>query len=567
VRAAESGRDSPQPTAQVRRWDPLRYTAAVMHWLRRTALVLLVASGVGSAVDPLSQANDAFRNGDYARAVELFQVAAELEPRPEVRATIWVKLAWTYFALQRQDKAETALLAALKDQPTLELAADYYSDEFLALYSRVKARAAALGGSAEPRAVTPEVLASLRRQAEEAADPPTLERLLRELATLEATAPPSLAPQLFDLRAAVLERLGRSEEALESLGRAAAARAGSAISPGAGAIPFETINEGKRLVANGQPNDAAALMRGILAIQPSCGPALEVLGEAYLAAGRLDAAHAALRAAILADPRPDLFLLLGEADLRRRNLAGAREAFRRAAELDPTNERALAALGLLAASTADLPAAQTALDAALARNATLFEARVVRGQIALASGDTAVATQHFQQALQVRPDDPWARAWLGLALLARGDVATALPFLPAEAAGLPALFVVARAEALRRLGRSDEALALLATPASADAAAVAALCQLQRNQPEAAATILDAAGELAPANARLRYLRALTRAAQGDRQAALSELEQASKLAGCPPLASESARNLETALAAEELMRTALRPPAAPPRR
>ncbi len=546
----------------------LRYTPPVMRWpLLSWGSLLLVASAMAGAVDPLSQANDAFRTGDYARAVELFQVAAELEPRPEVRATIWVKLAWTYFALQRQDRAEAALLAALKDQPSLELAADYYSDDFLALFSRLRTRLGAVPGTAEPRPVTPELLASLRQQAEAAADPPALEQLLQELAALEPAASPSLAPQLLDLRAAVLERLGRSEEALESLGRAAAVRVGSALAPGTGTAPFEAINEGKRLIANGQPNDAAALMRGILSAQPSCSPALEVLGEAYLAAGRLDAAHAALRAAILADPRPDLFLLLGETDLRRGNLAGAREAFRRAAELDPSNERALAALGLLAASTADLSAASTALDAALARNATLFEARVVRGQLALATGDAVAAAQHFQQALQVRPGDAWARAWLGLTLLARGDVATALELLPEEGAGLPAFTAVARAEALRRLQRPQEALALLARPSSADAAAVAALCQLQGNRPQAAASILDAALEMAPANARLRYLRALTRAAQGDRRGALAELEQARTLDGCPPVAAESARNLDVALHAEELMQTALRPPAPAPRR
>ncbi len=529
-------------------------------------IALLVLAGGGLlATDPLTQANEAFRAGQYAKAAELFQVAAELEGRAEQRAEIRVKLAWTHFALQQRDRAEAALSAAVQDNPALELAPEYYSDEFLALFARLKTQRAAIAGQIL-RTVTPETVTALRSRADLAVDPATLETILDELRGLEAAAPPALVPQLLDTRATLLERLGRNQAALETLGRAAALRAALAAPPGTTAIPLETIVEGRRLSASGQPHDAAALMRGVLAVQPSCGPALEVLGEAYLAAGRYDEAHAALRAAILADQRADLFLTLGEVELRRGNLAGAREAFRRATELAPGNERALASLGLLAAGSGDAGTARTTLDAALAANATLFEALVVRAQIALADGEPAAAVRHLQRALQVRPDEPWALGWLGRAVLAQGDAATAAELLRrAEREG--AQFAVAHAEALRRLGRCDQALDLLAPHlATPDGGLVAALCHLDRHQPAEAAAVLAPLVARTPADGRLRYLNAVVLAAQGSASEALAELGRATALAGCPSSAAQSAANLEGVLAAEALISAALRPPPPPTR-
>lgn len=553
----------------VRRHRPCADYARLVGAMRAafTLLLCLVAGPTEARpADPLSQANEAFRNADYSKAAELFQVAAELEGRPEYRAEIWVKLAWTRFALRQLDKAEAALAAALKDQPTLELAPDYYTDEFLALFSRLKGQSAA-AGTGQLRAVSPESLAGLRLRAELAVDPASLDALLGELEGMEPALPVALLPQLLDLRAAILERLGRGEQALEALGKAAALRAGAASAGGVPATPLDTIVEARRLTASGQPHDAAALMRGVLAAQPSCAPALEVLGEAYLAAGRYDEAHAALRAAILADQRPDLLLTLGEVEVRRGNSSGAREAFRRATELDPANERALASLGLLAATTGDLPAARTALDAALAINAALFEAQVVRGQIALADGDSATAVRILQRAQQIRPEDRWARGWLGCALLARGDTAAAEELLR-DADPALATFAIFRAEALRRLGQRAEALALV-TPLlpATEAALEAARCWLDSTDATAAAELLEPLLGRDPADGRLRYLQAVVLAARADHAGALAELQRAMSLPLCPPVASEAAANLHATLQAEALMRSASRPPRPPARR
>ncbi|MFZ5788097.1 MAG: tetratricopeptide repeat protein, partial [Acidobacteriota bacterium] len=50
---------------------------------------------------------------------------------------------------------------------------------------------------------------------------------------------------------------------------------------------------------------------------------------------------------------------------------------------------------------------------------------MVRGQIALVDGQPSAAITHFQRALQVRPDDPWAIGWMGAAQLASGEVQAA----------------------------------------------------------------------------------------------------------------------------------------------
>lgn len=525
--------------------------------LVRSVVALALAASVASATDPLSQANEAFRNGEYAKAAGLYEVAADLESRPAQRAEIRVKLAWTQFALQHRDEAEAALAAALTDNPSLALSPDYFPDEFLTLLKRVQQRALQSDAVAPSgRTFNGELLASLRARSERAADPAAIEALLAEVQETEAGAPAALLPEVLDVRATLLERLGRNEDALESQGRAAALRAAILAGSGGSAAPYETLLAARRLTANGQPADAAALMRGVLAAQPTCAPALEVLGEAYLAAGRYDDSRAAIRTALLAGERPDLLVTLGEVELRRANPTGAREAFRRAAEIDHRNERALAALGLLAASMGDGPAARAALERAIAINGTLVEAQIVQAQLALTDGDFPAALRLAQRASQVRPDDPWVRGWLGVATLAAGEAQNAVELLTGLTG--PPVFAAARAEALRRLGRAHEALeALTATPRSVDTALIAARCHLDLHQPAAALDSLAASLQQSPDDGRLRYMSAAASAALGERRRAAAELTSARELRGAPPFLAAALANLEAAVAAEELMRSA----------
>ncbi len=536
---------------------------------------LLALSTVAFAQDPLADANAAYRRGEFRRAAQLFAQAADIETDASARANIRVNLAWTYWALKERGKAEEALAQALGDAPHLELVPEYYTSDFVKALARVRERFSAPPATptpgppvTQPRA-EPGSVAALRSRLALAEDTPALEILLGEVRAVALGATPPLATELLELEADTLDRLGRNEEALTLRGRGAAMRAMSLAAPGAPVVPLDALLDARRLLAGGRPQEAAALMNGVLSALPSCVPALEVMAEALLDSGRLDEAYSALRTALLGNEKPELLMNLGEVEVRRNNPNAAREAFRRAVDLDPRNDRAWAATGLLAARLGDTSGARDALDRALTLNGTLFEARVARAQLALADGDAAAALQHLQRALQVRPDDPWASGWAGVAHLAAGNLAAAQPRLEAAAARDSNTFTLPLVEALRRQGRTQQALDRLGAPRLEDVEAqlVLARCLLDLGRASEAKAVLQQVAQIRPADARIRYLLGYAHHADRDWEQAVEQLAQAAELPGAPALAAESLVLARATAAGQQLMDAALEVITLPARR
>lgn len=538
------------------------------------AALLMLAGARAGAQDALSDANAAFRRSDFTSAARLFAAAADAEADPARRAEIRVRLAVTCFNLGSRAKAEEAIGAALADQPQLELVPDFYADEFLAMFKRVRARRAAAPTPAAPSRppvpapATPGSLTALRQQLALAVDNTALETLLADVRQLATVTPPPALADLVDLESEVLDRLGQVEPALEDRGRAAAIRAAGRALPGTAPVPLDALLEARRLLAGSRAVEAAALSRGMLSALPSCAPALELLAEALLDAGRLDEAYSALRTAMSEKEKPELLLLLGEVELRRGRLPNARDAFRRVVDAEPGNDRASAALGIVAAKLGDLDTAQEALDRALQANGTLVEARVLRAQVALERGEPAAAIQHLQRALQMRPDDPWVSGWLGVAYLVAGSAAPAADALSRAREVQLATFAVARAEALRRLGRADEALALLdGTPRTDTQALVSSRCLLDLGRNDEAIAALRALVDRQPDNGGARYLLGCALHRQRDWQAARAELSRSAALAGAPAAARDGVALVEATLAAQRLLDAAETPPPLPAKR
>jgi len=533
-------------------------------------LSVLMAVNIPGA-DPLSEASDAFRKADWPRAARLFAAAAEAERDSAKRAEIRLRLAQVYFLMNNRTKAEEALAGALADQPQLELVPELYTDDFLRAFARVKARAA----SSPPRPTPPAAagagsgtLVAIKRRLAEAVDNTALEGTLAEIQTLENDTPPSSLPEVLELKAEALDRLGRSGEALEQRGRIMALRATATAPPNTPVVPLDALLEARRLIASGRPEDAGALMNGVLQALPSCVAALEVRGEALLEAGSLDDAATALRTAMVTSEKPDLWLLLGEVELKRGRIPSARDAFRRAVDLDPGNDRALAALGLLAARMEDVSTAREMLDRALNANGTLLEARVVRAQIALADGQAGSALQHLQRALQVRPDDPWVNGWFGVANLAVGNLPVAIDRLQAARhAGLES-FSLPLAEAMRRQGKVVDCLALLdgLRTAGAEGSMVRARCLLDGGRPTEAVNLLRELSVERQGSGRERYLLGAALHASRNWSEAATVLAAASGLSGAPSDAREAASNADATHKAQELMDSALVPPPPPPK-
>jgi tetratricopeptide (TPR) repeat protein len=543
---------------------------------RVLALLMLALTAVPSwADDPLTQASEAYRRGELSKAAQLFATAADAETNRAQRAEIRVKLAWTYFAMKNRSKAEEALSAALDDSPNLELVRDYYTDDFLALFNRVRTKRAGgptqsgKSGSSRQPTPPPNTLNALRQRLAAAPDTPTVEAILTDVQSLEGTTPPNALPDVLELKVEVLDRLGRTSEALELKGRIAGMRAAAQAMPGTSAAPLETLLDARRMLASGKAADAASLLRGVLQAQPSCVPAIEILGEALAEAGQLDEAADALHLAMMSGEKPDLLLIMGEVELKRKHVASARTAFRRLVELDFGNDRGWAALGLLAAAAGDIASAREALDRALRLNGTLVEASVVRAQIALQDGTPPLALQLLQRALQVKADDPWALGWMGFAQLAAGNAAGAVDSLKTAVAGGQAQFTLPLAEAERRTGKTADALAVLDQAKSDDPAAglLRARCLLDSGSTAEADTSLRALLTADPNNAQLHYLLGYTLHTEKQWAAAAAELDKASKLPGAPPQATRGKATSEAANAAAALMDSAVvPPPPAPPK-
>src|SRR3989304_2001732 len=180
---------------------------------------------------------------------------------------------------------------------------------------------------------------------------------------------------------------------------------------------------------------------------------------------------------------------------------------------------------------------------ALAGNGTLFEARVVRAQIALVDGQPTAAFQHLQRALQVKPDDPWATGRLGAADLARSNNTVAAEKLQAAVKAEQGQFSLALVEAQRRLGRVAEALATLdgAKVEEPKAGLLRARCLLAAGRPAEAQAVLATLIPPFPRDAGAHYLLGVACHAQRHWQDATKELAVAAGLPGAPAVAREGA--------------------------
>jgi tetratricopeptide (TPR) repeat protein len=390
---------------------------------------------------------------------------------------------------------------------------------------------------------------------------------LTEAKSLEASQAPNTLPELLDLEADILDRLGRPQEALRVRGRSQALRTAAQAAPGTPVVPLELIRQARQSLVAGQPQDAISLLQGVLDALPSCTPAFEVLAQAYLAAGMFDEAYSALQTAIMNSEKPDLYLALGELELARNRPTAARDAFRRAVNLDPANDRALAAAGLLAASLEDYASAKEALDQALKSNGTLFEARVVRAQLALLEGNAQEAISHLLRALQVRPQDPWATGWLGVAYLLAGDAQAASQRL-AEAEKGGQDFRLFAAESALRQGNSQRVLELTAAEdVNPQAQLLRARALLLAGEKDQALALLRRLATLFPTDGAIRYLLGYTFFSLRQWEQAVAAFSEAESLKGSPPWTGQARALAEKALVAQNLMDGALTPPPPPPRR
>ena len=130
-------------------------------------------------------------------------------------------------------------------------------------------------------------------------------------------------------------------------------------------------------------------------------------------------------------------------------------------------------------------------------------------------------------------------------------------------------FTLPLAEALRRAGKLDEALAVLAAAKTGDsrAAVLRARCLLDAGRPDEAQAVLKEVVATSPSDAQAHYLLGSALHAQRHWAEAEAEFTKSASMGGATLNTREAVRLVDATRRAQELMDQALTPPAPPVRR
>jgi len=407
-----------------------------MRHLKRVIVVVavwlsLAPIGLAQESTPSEDAAlQAYRQGSFGKAVQLYTRALSETTDPQHRARLHVRIGWTLFALGREDEVDTHLKAALLEDPELTLVPDYYTSDFLDRFEAARRVAFASPGSSEiPAADLEATITTIQQRVTEEND---LEGALADTDRLLAAFPQD--GRLIPLKVQVLEALGQDAEALElrqtyGLGDDLSAAIGAASYLDMLSIP-DLILRANRLLDEGDLDNSLDLLREVVARQPSNVAGLELMAEAARRAARWQEAEFALKSALGLQPdNIGLKLRLGEVYLAMSDASAARDVFRQLTEAYPHSDRAWAALGLLDARLGNTERALNELSTALHENPLLPEVQLAYGELQLADGNATEALEAFRSAANLLQDDPQVEARLGQALLAQGDPETALSHL------------------------------------------------------------------------------------------------------------------------------------------
>lgn len=542
--------------------------------IRKLACIVCLAAALGLAVPGLAQegaatpseedAIQAFRQGSFSRAVELYRQALQETDDASHRARLHINIAWTLFALGRESEVQTHLRAALVEDPNLTLLPDYYTQEFIDLFDQARMR----GLSVEPATPPPDLevtLASIELRMQDKTD---LEGALADVDRLLESYPED--GRLIPLRAEILRQLGREQEADDLL-----RTYGGSFTPGTYtdrmSIP-DLILRANRLLEEGDASTSLELLREAVSRQPSNVAALELMAEAAQRSGRWDEAEFALKSALGMQPdNVGLQLRLGEVYLAENELSAARDVFREITEGSPHSDRGWASLGLLEARLGNYERALANLDRAIEENPLLPEVQLARGELLLAGGSAEAAFQALESAANLLHDDAQLEARFGQALLALGRHEEALGHLRTAVASRFDPDDVTRALALTlalngRYAESERVLATAGVADNHDTELIRGLLMLEQSNDAAAEEILGPVAAARANEPKILNLFAATLYNQARYPEAVDYLEAAAELDDSIEPITANLEVAQAARAAELLAENAATVRAAPKR-
>ena len=453
------------------------------------AAATMPASAQENAATPSEEAAiQAFRQGSFSRAVELYRQALQETDDSAHRARLHINIAWTLFALGRESEVQTHLRAALVEDPNLTLLPDYYTQEFISLFDKARMR----GLSGDPTIPPPDLEATLIGVEVRIQNGKDLEGALADVDQLLSTYPED--GRLIPLRAELLRGLGRDREADDLL-----RTYGGNFTPGVYVERMsisDLILRANRLLEEGDSGTSLELLREAVARQPSNVAALELMAEAAQRSGHWEEAEFALKSALGMQPdNIGLLLRLGEVYIAENELSAARDVFRDITERSPHSDRGWASLGLLEARLGNRDRALSHLDRAIEENPLLPEVQLARGELLLTNGEPEAAYQALDSAANLLHDDAQLEARLGQALLAINRNEEALSRLRTAVAGGFAPDDVERALALAlalngRHAESERVLSEAGIADNHDSEVIRGLLMLERSNYAAAEEVL-----------------------------------------------------------------------------
>lgn len=402
--------------------------------IRKLLLVPLLFFFIFAAAAPVCDAEEmtpsektavqAYRQGAFTRAVNLYTQALTETTDPEHRARLHVNIAWTLFALGRTDEVDTHLNAALLEYPQLNLIPDYYTREFLDRFEQARKN---IEMRASGELVAPDLEATLASVEDRIKNSTDLEGALADVNTLLKDYP--LDGRLLPIKVQILTMMGRTEEATQlSQGHGEGVLGGQDLA-GRLSIP-DLILRANSLLEQDDPQGALELLRRAVGRQPSNVAALELMAEAAQQAERWQEAEFALKSALTLQPENlGLNLRLGEIYLARDDVSAARDVFRRLTEEFPRSDRAWAALGLLDARLGNIGHGEEELARGLEENPLLPEIQLAYGELLLKRGQDQEALDSFNAAANLLQNDAQVEGRIGQALLSMGNSSAAVQHL------------------------------------------------------------------------------------------------------------------------------------------
>jgi len=200
------------------------------------------------------------------------------------------------------------------------------------------------------------------------------------------------------------------------------------------------VQLGNLRLAQKQYRDAAEAFEHALDRDPNSTDALRGLMNKYLEQNQIEAALAAVNAQIVKAPGNSSFYdLLGSAlGDKKKDLNSAEAAFRKSVELDKSNIDAVIKLAQVQAAKGDLDHAIATCQQAIKDHPRVTQPYILLGGLYESKGDWGKAAEAYQDALDIKPNDPLASNNLANVLLQTGgNLDTALSLAMTAQRGLP----------------------------------------------------------------------------------------------------------------------------------